>query len=288
VKPNSKLLTRRSFLGAFGLATVSGIGGAGYARCIEPQWLGVGRQEVRLGQAAGRAPLKILHLSDLHASGVVSLDFIQQAVALGLSLKPDLICLTGDFITHKFERFAEYARVLAPLAQAAPTFACLGNHDGGMWAGRRRGYADTTAVRELLQASGVELLHNDVRPLRVGDWNLRLVGLGDLWAKEIQPVMAFSQTPGTAAATTVLLSHNPDSKDQLTEFAWDLMLCGHTHGGQLKLPFVGTPFAPVRDLRFVEGLHRWESRWIHVTRGVGNLHGVRFNCPPEVSLLTLV
>ena len=60
------------------------------------------------------------------------------------------------------------------------------------------------------------------------------------------------------------------------------------HGGQLRLPIIGTPFAPVRDKRFVEGLHRWEERWIHITRGVGNLHGVRINCPPEVSLLTLV
>jgi predicted MPP superfamily phosphohydrolase len=67
-----------------------------------------------------------------------------------------------------------------------------------------------------------------------------------------------------------------------------LLLCGHTHGGQIRLPFVGTPFAPVRDKRFVEGLHQWDGRWMYITRGVGNLHGVRFNCPPEVSLLTLV
>ena len=66
------------------------------------------------------------------------------------------------------------------------------------------------------------------------------------------------------------------------------MLCGHTHGGQCDLMFLGTPFAPVRDKRFVQGLHRWEDRWIHITRGVGNLHGMRFNCRPEVSLLTLV
>jgi predicted MPP superfamily phosphohydrolase len=177
---------------------------------------------------------------------------------------------------------------LKPLAENAPTFACLGNHDGGSWAARRRGYEDTTAVRELLAKSGVELLHNTAKPVRIKEWNLTLVGLGDSWAKEIQPQFAFPQLPPSADATTLLLSHNPDTKAQLKEFVWDLMLCGHTHGGQLRLPILGTPFAPVEDMRFVEGLHRWHDRWIHITRGVGNLHGVRFNCPPEVSLITLV
>jgi predicted MPP superfamily phosphohydrolase len=65
------------------------------------------------------------------------------------------------------------------------------------------------------------------------------------------------------------------------------MLCGHTHGGQCQIPFVGAPFAPIQDLRFLEGLQPWNDRWIHVTRGVGNLHGLRFNCRPEVNLLNL-
>lgn len=249
----------------------------------------MGRHEVKLSQSAGRAPLKILQLSDFHASPVVSLSFISKAIRLGLEEKPDLICLTGDFITHKFDGFAEYKKVLQPLAESAPVFACLGNHDGGLWAARRRGYADTGLVRDLLEASNVKLLHNTAQTASINGWNLTLVGLGDLWAKEIQPLNAFPQPPSAAAAaTTLVLSHNPDTKEQLQEFAWDLMLCGHTHGGQLKLPFLGTPFAPVEDMGFVEGLHHWDGRWIHITRGVGNLHGVRFNCPPEVSLLTLV
>ena len=65
------------------------------------------------------------------------------------------------------------------------------------------------------------------------------------------------------------------------------MLCGHTHGGECDLAFFGTPFAPVKDKRYVRGLHPWKDRWIHTTKGVGSLYGVRFNCRPEVSLLTL-
>ena len=85
----------------------------------------------------------------------------------------------------------------------------------------------------------------------------------------------------------VLLSHNPDTKDHLLDFAWDVMLSGHTHGRQLSLPLIGEPFSPIVDKRYVRGLYRWENRWLHISAGVGSLHTARFNCRPEVSLLTL-
>ena len=280
----SKKFSRRKFLAAAGLA---GLGGASYVHWLEPGWLDVGRHEVSLHQGRPRPPLKILQLSDLHASPVVSLDFIAEAVRLGLQQQPDLICLTGDFISHKFDAFGEYARVLAPLARAAPTFACLGNHDGGAWSVRCGGYENTARVGTLLADSGITLLHNRATSLKLRDWQLQLVGVGDFWSGAMMPGVAFNEVkPGADAV--VLLSHNPDTKTFLKNYPWDLMLCGHTHGGQVRLPFFGTPFAPVRDKNFVEGLHRWDSRWIHITRGIGNLHGIRFNCRPEVSLLTLV
>ena len=106
-----------------------------------------------------------------------------------------------------------------------------------------------------------------------------------MWANYFEPETAFRNlTPGLP---TILLSHNPDSKDRLTSYPWHLMLSGHTHGGQLRVPFLGTPFAPVRDQRYVAGLGRWDDRWIHVTKGIGTVYGLRINCPPEVSFLTL-
>ena len=279
-----KNLTRRKFLTTLGLA----VAGSGlYVRVIEPHWLTIGRHTVRLGLKGDSPPLKILHLSDLHVSHVVSLDFIGKAVRVGLGLQPDLICLTGDFITRGYKALDGYAEVLKPLAASAPTFACLENHDGGIWAARRRGHADTNRVREVLVKAGVTLLHNSARTVRLGDREIRLVGLGDVWAGEMQPTFAFP-TPDTTPPTTILLSHNPNTKDYLKNYRWNLLLCGHTHGGQVRLPFIGAPISSVRDKRFLEGLHEWEGRWVHVTRGVGNLYGVRFNCPPEVSLLTVV
>ena len=116
------------------------------------------------------------------------------------------------------------------------------------------------------------------------DREVQLVGVGDLWAGELDPARAFE---GADGSTTIALTHNPDSKDALSFYKWALMLCGHTHGGQVALPLIGRPLAPVRDRRFVAGLHAWRDRQIYITRGVGNLYGLRLNCRPEVSLLRL-
>jgi hypothetical protein len=112
---------------------------------------------------------------------------------------------------------------------------------------------------------------------------ITLVGVGDLWSNEIEPRRAFAGVGGENP--TVLLAHNPDSKDVLRYRPWDLMLSGHTHGGQIIVPFEGARYAPVKDKRYVAGLKAWGTRQIHVTRGVGNLGGVRFRCRPEASLL---
>ena len=286
VAPVPTALRRRRWLWVLGLLGLSGGAGAAYARLREPRWLEVTHQVVPIRPSETK-PIRILHLSDLHASACVPLGFISEAVRLGLAEKPDLICLTGDFITKHFADFDAYAAVLKPLAATAPVFACLGNHDGGKWAGRAsyRGHADHSAVRNCLAASGVKVLLNQAVEVVVRDRRVRLVGVGDLWAEELQAAEAFGAK--SSEAPTLLLMHNPDGKDAVAGFRWDLALCGHTHGGQLRLPWLGTPFAPVRDHRYVAGLNRWRDRWIFTTRGVGNLHGVRFNCRPEVSLLTL-
>ena len=130
----------------------------------------------------------------------------------------------------------------------------------------------------------MKLLHNENCEFQSKGRTFHLVGLGDLWAGELDPVRAF---PAPSPNRVILLSHNPDTKDLLEDYQWDLMLSGHTHGGQLYLPGLGAPFAPVRDRRYLAGLKPWKNRLIQVTTGVGNLYGLRFNCRPEVSLLQL-
>jgi len=262
-------------------ACAGGAGGLGYMRFGEAEWLEVNEPKMEIGGKGEKRELRVLHLSDFHASRIVGLEYIERAVDLAVAQKPDLICLTGDFITARYGHFEEYRRILKKLSAAAPAFACMGNHDGGLWA-RPHGYGDWKHVGELLEGAGVTLLHNRQQIIEVRGGALQMIGLGDLWAKEIDPAKAFR---GAAKLPTILLSHNPDSKELVGNYEWDLMLCGHTHGGQIRLPLIGTPFAPVKDKRYVAGLKAWRDRWIHVTKGVGNLHGVRLNCRPEVSLL---
>ena len=274
-------ISRRRFLGGLSFAAA---GTLGYAHFFEAEWLQKSFVTVPLSQGT-RPPLKLLHLSDLHASPVVSLRYIRKALEAALKWKPDLICVTGDFVTGRFREQERYAEILRRLPQSAPTFASLGNHDGGRWSTEDGGYTTVAWVSELLDKSGIELLRNRSATARIAGRELNLVGLGDFWAEDFDPQRGFHQRP---QGETILLSHNPDTKEHLGLFDWHLMLSGHTHGGQLRVPYFGaTPFAPVRDKRFVAGLHRWNERWIHVTRGIGTVFGLRINCPPELSFLTL-
>jgi uncharacterized protein len=233
--------------------------------------------------------IRILQLSDLHASWEVPLDFIDAAIELGLKQKPDVICITGDFITRDDLTFdgVQYLRVLKKLVGAVPVYAILGNHDGGDWAAQHMGYHDASLVRGLVSGMGAKLLHNQREIVTVRGRQFVLAGLGDIWSNEVEPEGALGGLE-QAEAPVVLMAHNPDTKDLLgARYRWDLMLSGHTHGGQMRVPLIGTPFAPVQDMRYVEGLKHWGSRQIQVTRGVGNLVGMRIHCRPQVSVIDL-
>jgi predicted MPP superfamily phosphohydrolase len=277
-------ISRRQFLAGVAVAGVSLVA---YTRWGEPHWLEVAVTRVPVARTVPGRPVRILHLSDFHASRVVSMDFIAHSIELGLAENPDVAALTGDFVTSRYDAFPAYAKVLQRLSAAVPTFACVGNHDGGPWVARIGGYENLDTIRSLLRDSNITCLHNEAQSIELAGQPIQLCGVGDLWSHSCRPDDAFANVPTRAGALRVVLCHNPDSKELLHRHDWDLMLCGHTHGGQLRLPIIGAPFAPVVDHRYVEGLRPWENRWIHVTRGVGNLHGVRFNCRPQVSLLDI-
>ena len=273
-----------------------GIGAAGltagiYTRYWEPGWLRVSNHVLPSKKFRTEKKLRFLHLSDFHASEVVPLELIEKAIELGLAEKPDAAFITGDFITTKLsdEEFVRYATILRKLGQKVRTFACLGNHDGGKWSGSHHGYPNSAKVGNLLNQSGITLLKNSSKHLMLKGQRMTIAGIGDLWSEDMKPAGVLrrrdDQKVTQERPPVLILCHNPDSKEELVAYDWDLMLCGHTHGGQCILPLIGAPFAPVKDHRYLEGLHEWEDRLIHITRGVGNLHGMRFNCRPEISLL---
>ncbi len=271
------------------LGTIAGLAAVpGYARLLEPGWFEVTRPRIRVGGGKLRREVRVLHLSDLHASDHVPFSMIEEAIELGLEGKPDLACLTGDFITRVMRDAAAFTAVLSRLSAAVPSFASFGNHDGGRWARRHGGHPGLSVVSGALEAAGIVCLRNEAQLTKVGEQTVHLVGVGDLWAGDVDGEAAFGAVTPPAGTPTVVLAHNPDTRDRIERYPWDVMLSGHTHGGQVIIPVVGyAPFVPVYDARFLEGLQEWKGRQIYVTRGVGSLLGVRLACRPEVSLLTL-
>lgn len=244
------------------------------------------RRPLLLGFAAAAAAL-LAWMRCVELGSDVPLEFIREACARAVQEGPDLFCLTGDFITDYLSRPGEYAEVLRILSAAAPAFAVTGNHDGGWWARERGGYPTPGEVGNLLRDGGIRWLDNRMEEIELKGRKVAVAGLGDLWAGHCRPDAIAAALAASRADLRLLLVHNPDVKDQVDTLAWDLLLAGHTHGGQLVLPVVGAPFAPVRDKSMIKGLYEWRGRKIHVSPGIGNLHGIRLFSPPEISVLLI-
>lgn len=278
-------ISRRQFLGIGGGGLLPGAGAWGYVTRFEPRRLVTTFKEIKgLGL---KERVRVLHLSDFHASDCVPWSQIQESIEIGLSHSPDLVFLTGDFITGPGFDFSDYPKYLQALKGHPACFASLGNHDLPY---RDPGRSPSLAAKleEILEGVGAKLLFNEAVEMKVRGSDLRISGLGDLWSREVWPDRCLKPA-ASKDMTTLLLAHNPDTKTDVLDYQWDVMFSGHTHGGQLVVPILGwRPFLPVRDTSMVEGIYPWNGRHIHITRGVGCLHGMRINCPPEISLIDLV
>lgn len=279
---------RQAFYSLASLATAT----LADAFLLEPRWLQVSTRRVPLFSGKANRPIRLAHLSDLHLSSDVSPAMIERSFRQTIELAPDLVCITGDFITHGYgQDLSAYPALLQILSSRFPTFAVKGNHDGGAWAREFLGEPLEGVLEPLLAQANVQLLHNRSQLQRLHGLEFFLAGIGDIWSDEDQPALAFAPIP--PRETTILLAHNPDSKDQVRNYSWRLMLSGHTHGTQNGIPYLHEHYAPVEDKRFIAGLCRWPEapggeRLVHVSKGVGNIGGFRIFCPPEVTLLELV
>ena len=231
----------------------------------------------------GLAPVfdgyRIAYLSDLHQSAIVPRWWLEQAVRTALEVRPDLIALGGDYV-HDDARYASgLAELLAPLAAPDGVVAVLGNHDH---------YIGPGQVREALGRAGIVELLNVPRRLVRGGAELVVAGVGDLQCEVIDFAAAVGGVP--RHVPRIVLSHDPDVFAYWpTEHRLDLMISGHTHGGQAYLPILGPPFVPSQfGLRYLKGLYREGDRQLYVSRGVG-ASGVpfRWGCPAELSVIVL-
>lgn len=222
---------------------------------------------------------RIAYLTDLHSSPIVPRWWIQRAVETALGLQPDVIALGGDYV-HDDPRYAPgVAEILRPLHAPDGVFAVLGNHDH---------YVGSGVIRAALERAGVrELLNSSLRVNR-GGAEIAVAGVGDLECDVIDFDAALGGVGG--GVPRIVLSHDPDV------FAYwpptlrlDLMVAGHTHGGQAYLPIIGPPFVPSQfGFRYLAGLYCEGDRQLYVSRGVG-ASGVpmRWGCPPELTLIVL-
>lgn len=278
-------MTRRSFLKfslqSTGVLALLGVGSAVYATRIEPNALVVEPVTVQLDRLPSAFDgLTIAHISDLHFGGWMNAERMATVVKRINALNPDVVAITGDFVTRITPQMAhEMAQTLGQLCAPEGVFGVFGNHDH--WTNAQR-------VGDALAAGGVRVLVNESVTLHRDGAVLVIAGLDDIWENRQDLNAALRDSPPGAAV--VLLVHEPDYAHTVAEDGRvGLQLSGHTHGGQIRLPGIGALVLPQLGRDFDQGLFRLEGGLqVYVTRGVGMLSpAVRFLCPPEITLITL-
>jgi len=281
--PRTKL-SRRTFLRrAAGGLTATAAGTFLYTWRVEPHWLEIVRRGLPIqGLPSELAGKRMVQVSDLHAGPIVDQDFLIRSMEGLAELEPDLIVLTGDFMTsygdEEVPKALEAMRALPPAPLGR--IAVLGNHDYGEgW----RHYQVANKLAARLEQLDVLVLRNEVTEVS----GLQFAGIDEVWTSNFNPVRAFSRLATDRPA--IALCHNPDSVDrpQWQGFqGWTL--CGHTHGGQCKPPFFGPPYLPVLNKRWVAGEYDLAGGGkMYINRGLGYLQRVRFNARPEITVFTL-
>jgi predicted MPP superfamily phosphohydrolase len=259
-----------------------------YGRRVEPTWLELNRCDIPVaGLPAPFAGFRIVQLSDFHCSRQVTPSYLAEAVALAQAQHADLAVLTGDFV-HKGYRYVDLvAATLSRLSAPCGVYAVLGNHDYSVRnaLGFRRFRHLHRAVATALTAHGIRVLHNEAVPLCRGEDRLYVVGLEDLWSRALDLDRAFDGLAPSVPA--VVLAHNPRTVERLANRRCDLMLSGHTHGGQVHLPGIGRPTLGRKARRFAAGLYQYRQTQVYVNKGVGFGFKFRFGVRPEVAVLSL-
>lgn len=248
--------------------------------------------------------IKVVQLSDFHYDGLLlSDDLLNQAIETTNRVEPDLIVLTGDYVTHTPKPIDQLAQHLRRLRSRAGVYAVLGNHDLELPDSK-------TKISNALTNAGIHVLWNQVAYPFGNDF--AIVGLPDFWSSEFFPAAVLDGID--PAIPRLVLSHNPDSALDLQLWRVDLQLSGHTHGGQIVIPGVGSvptwiqssrdripeplwkwiPFLDakwpkvVNQWQWAQGLHSVGENRLYVNRGLGSFPPGRWNCSPEVTVFSFV
>jgi len=284
-----KKITPRDYLKFLGNGfihfTLLGLGGAGYSFLVEPGLFSVETVPLTLKRLPRVfSGFRVAQISDIHMGGWMNLERLQHVADLVIAQKPDILLITGDFL--KGRRFTAAAKqgirnlvkVLGPLAAAIHSFAVLGNHD--YW-------TNPEAIREMLSLCKITDLTNTVFTVRRPGGNLHLCGVDDIRHGDVRLNDVVAQLEENSAA--ILLVHEPDFADTSAATGkFDLQVSGHTHGGQIVVPFYGPPILPLSGRKYPSGLYKIGEMFQYTNRGVGTDRlAIRINCPPEITVFVL-
>lgn len=283
-------LTRRQLL-ALGLplaaaATLGTTVGLGFE---EAQGLTVRKVAISIAQLPSAFDGFILaHLSDFHYHPIYTARPIIQGIREANKLSPDIVVLTGDFVTNplfglrrrtSIQAQAEpCAELLSQLRARQGTYAVLGNHDQS---------SRPAVVTASLQKRGIRVLRNQAVSVERNGSRIWLAGVDDALLGADDLPRAISTIP--TKDTIILLAHEPDIADEVAEYPVSVQLSGHSHGGQIRLPVLGPPYLPELARKYPWGLRKVGDLSLYTNCGLGTLGlPMRLNCPPEVTLIRLV
>jgi predicted MPP superfamily phosphohydrolase len=282
--PRSSHLTRRKFLIASG-ATAAGL--ALYAGEVARHEIDVVDRPIAIPNLpASFHGYRIVQLSDIHLDEYTEPFFLEHIVHRVNALAPDLVLITGDFITHGSLSFIAARHALRRCAEILTTltaplrYACLGNHDVSY---------DAPEVVRVLAAHNTPVLVNQYLPIERNGGRLWLCGLDD--PATSHPDLNLT-VPANPDGPVILMAHEPDYADEVIAHPRgpfvNLMLAGHSHGGQIRLPFLGPLILPPFAEKYPEGYYRFNQLQLYVNRGIGTVGlPFRLNCPPEITVITL-
>ena len=280
-------ISRRRFL-ASGVGSCAGL--ALYSGEIERHWIEVTPLEIQLpGLPSAFDGFKIVQLSDIHLDEFTEPSLLRSSIDRINRLRPDIVLLTGDFVSYEISprKFSlksawQCAEMLSQL-KCPERYAVLGNHDH---------WLSGDEVTRALTAHGIPVLTNSHVPMVRQGSRIWVAGIDDPVCGRPDPETAVPASIRNPEEPVILMCHAPDYADDLMARpvgkSISLMLSGHTHGGQVRLPFAGALQLPPGGRKYVEGLFRLGSMQLYVNRGIGTV-GIpfRFACPPEITSITL-
>jgi uncharacterized protein len=273
-------LTRREFLKrAAAAGLVGAVGVSGYGGLVEAWDYELTETVVRVKGLPDRFDgFRIAQVSDVHHGRLVPIEEVRRVVELANSARADMVALTGDYTTSLRRYVEPCAEALAELRAPGGVWAVLGNHDHN---------TDGPLTREALRRRGVEVLTNENTTLRRGADVLQLAGADDWgWGKADFARAVRGLDP---SRPTLMLAHEPMALDVPETRGVSLILSGHTHGGQVALPLLGSPAAYVwKHLKYLRGIYESEGTQLYVSRGTGMIGvPVRLGARPEVAVIQL-